>query len=197
MFGRKNTPWGEAMRLSNLIPAVLALSLSGTAFAQTEWSNRDDRFTVNFPAEPTRQDMPYKTAKGTNLIAHVYTAQAPASSIQAGTYSVTVVDYSSAQDELATAIDEASVAIRAKGMAKYDEPGAIDQMKSQRLTIETADKRRIFAEVVAEGGRLYVVQANTALNVPPPAQFQASIQILDDKGMRIRYRRLGSTERVN
>jgi hypothetical protein len=185
------------MRLTSFFAAALISSLSGAAWSQTEWSNRDDRFVVNFPAEPARQDMPYKTAKGTNLTAHVYTAQAPATSIQAGTYSVTVVDYGSASGELATAIAEASDAIRAKGMAKYDEPGAIDQIKSQRLTIETADKRRIFAEVLAEGGRLYIVQANTALNVPPPAQFQASIQILDDKGMRIRYRRLGSTERVN
>ncbi len=185
------------MRFASLIPAALLLMMAGAAWSQTEWSNRDDRFVVNFPAEPARSDMAYKTSKGTSLMAHLYSAQAPATSIQAGTYSVTVVDYASAPDELATAIAEASDVIRAKGMIKYDEAGAIDQIKSQRMTIETADKRRIFAEVLAEGNRLYIVQANTPLNVPPPAQFQASIQILDDKGMRIRYRRVGSTERVN
>ena len=185
------------MRFASLVPAALVLTLAGAAFAQGEWSNRDDRFVVNFPAEPARADTAYKTAKGTNLTAHVYTAQAPATSIQAGVYSVTVVDYSAAPAELATAISEASDAIRAKGMSKYDEAGAIDQIKSQRLTTETADKHRIFAEVLAEGNRLYIVQAATPLNVPPPAQFQASIQILDANGLRIRYRRLGSTERVN
>jgi len=30
----------------------------------------------------------------------------------------------------------------------------------------------------------------------PPAQFQASIEILDTEGKRIRYRTVGSTERV-
>ena len=185
------------MRLINLIPAALVLSLSSAAWAQEEWSNREDRFQANFPAEPKRMDMPYKTAKGTSLTAHLYSADAPATSIMAGNYSVTVVDYGSAPGELMTAISEASDVIRAKGMIKYDEPGAIDQIRSQRMTVETADKRRIFAEILAEGGKLYIVQANTAFNVPPPAQFQASIQILDANGVRIRYRRLGSTERVN
>jgi hypothetical protein len=44
--------------------------------------------------------------------------------------------------------------------------------------------------------RLYIVEANTALSAPPPAQFQASVQILDEDGTRIRYKTVGSTERV-
>jgi hypothetical protein len=35
--------------------------------------------------------------------------------------------------------------------------------------------------------RLYISEAQTALNAPPPAQYQASIQVLDDDGVRIRY----------
>ena len=44
--------------------------------------------------------------------------------------------------------------------------------------------------------RLYISEADTALNVPPAAQFQASLQVLDDDGVRIRYKAVGSTERV-
>src|SRR5262249_6235622 len=35
---------------------------------------------------------------------------------------------------------------------------------------------------------LYIAEAETDVNTPPPAQFQASIQILDANGVRIRTR---------
>jgi hypothetical protein len=109
---------------------------------------------------------------------------------------VTVVDYKSAPDEAATAIQEAASAVRAKGTPKYDAAGNIDQMASWRMTIET-DKRRILAEILMSAEkRLYIVEANTPLNVAPPAQFQASVQILDEDGIRIRYKTVGSAERV-
>jgi hypothetical protein len=187
------------MRLLSLIPAALALFLSATAYAQvwSEWSDRENRFTVNFPSDPVKTEIPYKTAKGTTLTARAFTAEADPRSRSAGTYSVTVVDYKSAPDETATAIEEAASAIRAKGVVKYNEANNIDQMASWRLTIETADNRRILAEILMSAEkRLYIVQASTPLNVPPPAQFQASVQILDEDGVRIRYKSVGSTERV-
>ena len=187
------------MRSLSLIPAVLALFFSTAAYSQvwSEWADRENRFTVNFPGDPNKTEVPYKTAKGTNLTARVFTAEADPKSRSAGTYSVTVVDYKSAPDDAATAIQEAAAAIRAKGMPKYDAANNIDQMASWRMTIETADKRRILAEILMSNEkRLYIVQANTPMNVAPPAQFQASVQILDEEGVRIRYKTVGSTERV-
>jgi hypothetical protein len=188
------------MRFVSLVAAGLALLVSSAAQAQLfqEWPSRDDRFVVNFPGEPTRTEMPYKTEKGTTLTAHVYTADAPANSIQAGTYSVTVVDYSSASpEEQTSAIEEAAAVFRTRGTVKYDGSNNIDQMASWRLTIETAEKRRILTEILMSNEkRLYIVEADTPVTVPPPAQFQASVQILDADGVRIRYRRVGSTERV-
>jgi len=72
----------------------------------------------------------------------------------------------------------------------------IDNIKSWRMTVETAAKRRIFTEILVHGNRLYIVDGDTPTNIPPPAQFQASVQILDENGVRIRYRSVGSTERV-
>jgi len=190
---------GTSMRSLSLIPAMLALFFSTAAYSQvwSEWADRENRFTVNFPGDPDKKEVPYKTAKGTNLTARVFTAEADPKSRSAGTYSVTVVDYKSAPDEAATAIQEAAATIRAKGTAKYDAANNIDQMASWRMTIETADKRRILAEVLMSNEkRLYIVEANTALSAPPPAQFQASVQILDEDGTRIRYKTVGSTERV-
>jgi hypothetical protein len=186
------------LRLLSLITAMLALFMANAANAQDwgEYSNRDNFFTVNFPGDPVEKDVPYKTAKGTNLTAHVFTAAAPADTLLAGTYSVTVVDYSSALSELPMAMEEAAAAMRAKGTVKYDGSNNVDQMASWRQTIET-DNRRILSEILtAANNRLYIVAAETALSTPPPAQFQASVQILDENGVRIRYKTVGSTERV-
>jgi hypothetical protein len=173
------------MRLISLIPALVALFISGAASAQTwaEYVNRGDFFTVNFPGDPTVQEITYKTAKGTSLPAHVYTAQDAR-----GRYTMTVVDYSTAsQDELAGAVDEAAKAIRAKGTPKYDAVNMLDMHRSWRITVETSDKRRLLGEILtADNKRLYISQADTALNVPPPAQFSVSLQILDKDGVRIR-----------
>ena len=187
------------MRVLTLGSLALGLLLATAAQAQTwaEWPNRDDRFVVNFPGEPNRTELQYKTAKGTSLPAHVYTAEADPKSRSAGVYSVTVVDYNSAPDEIPTAIEEAAKAGRTKGTVKYDEENNIDQMRSWRLTVETTNNRRILTEVlVSAEKRLYIVEANTPINVPPPAQFQASVQILDSDGVRIRYKTVGSSERV-
>ena len=187
------------MRFVSLIVAFMALVASGAANAQDwgEYVNRDNFFTVNFPGDPVETAAPYKTAKGTMLTARTFTANAPADSILAGTYALTVVDYNSAKDEIPTAIEEAAAAIRAKGTVKYDGQNMLDNHRSWRLTVETAAGRRILAEVlVAENGRLYISEAETALNITPPAQYQASLQILDENGVRIRYKSVGSTERV-
>jgi len=176
---------------------MLIVSTAANAQDWGEYANRENFFTVNFPGDPAETTVPYKTAKGTNLTAHVFTAAAPADTLLAGIYSVTVVDYSSALSEVPTAVEEAAAAMRALGAAKYDAGGNIDQMASWRMTVETADKRRILAEILtAANNRLYIVKADTAITAPVPAQFQASVQILDEEGLRIRYRSVGSKERV-
>lgn len=172
------------MRFMSFIPAVVALFISSAASAQAweEYVNRGDFFTVNFPGDPTVQEISYKTAKGTSLPAHVYTAQDAK-----GRYTMTVVDYNSAPSEVATAVDEAVKTIRAKGVPKYDAVNMLDMHRSWRITVETTDKRRLLGEVlVADNKHLYISQADTALNVPPPAQFSVSLQILDKDGVRIR-----------
>ena len=178
------------MRLVSLIPAFALLFFSGAAFAQ-DWdiyTNRDNFFSVNLPDDPTMAQAPYKTVKGTNLSARVFTAVAPAGSLLSGTYKVTVVDYSNAKDEITTAVEQARNASRAKGTVKYDELNNVDLQLTRRLTVETPTTRILTEILVAANNRLYITEAETALNAPPPAQFQASLQILDDKGVRIRER---------
>jgi len=186
------------MRFLSLIPALVVVLFTSGASAQAweEYVNREQFFTVNFPGEPTMTQVQFTTGKGTKLTARVFTANAPETSILAGKYSMTVVDYSSAPMELAAAIEEAAKQERAKGTAKYDAGGMIDNIRSWRMTVETPQNRRVLSEILVHGNRLYIVEADTPTNVPPPAQFQASVQILDENGVRIRYRSVGSTERV-
>jgi len=183
------------MRFVSLIPAAVAVCLSSAVYAQgwSEYLNREEFFTVNFPGDPTVTEIPYKTEKGTALKAKVFTARAPAGSITAGRYAMTVVDYSSAQAELGTAIAEAAKTYRAKGTPKYDDTGNVDRIKTQRQTMETPNMTYLMTEILVHGTRLYIVEAETAMDVPPPAQFQASVQILDEKGDRIRYENDGVT----
>jgi len=173
-----------------VVPAVVAAAVAGAAWAQAwdVYTNRANFFTVNLPETPVETSAPYRTAKGTNLTAHVFTATAPASSILAGTYKVTVVDYTSAKDEIPMAVEHAAKAVTARGTVKYDGLNNLDLHLSRRLTIETA-MTRILAEIlVAENDRLYITEAETPLNVPPAANFQASLQILAPNGKRIRER---------
>jgi hypothetical protein len=173
-----------------LLPAIAAALLASAASAQVweEYVNRENFFQVNFPGEPSVQDIQYKTVKGTMLPARVFTATAPATSITAGTYRVTVVDYRNAQGELGDAIEQARQAMLAKGMAKYDGRENLDMHRSWRVTVETPTSRILGEILIAANNRVYIVEGETPLNVPPSAQFQASIQILNDEGVRIRTR---------
>ena len=178
------------MRFVSLIPAITALFLSTAASAQVwgEYVNRENFFQVNMPGDPTMTEVPYRTVKGTNLRARVFTAMADPNSITAGTYRVTIVDYSNAQNELPDAIEQARRAILAKGTVKYDDINNLDFHRSRRITVENANARILAEILISARNRLYIVEGETPLNVPPAAQFQASLQILNDEGVRIRER---------
>jgi hypothetical protein len=189
------------MRFVSLIPAAVALFVGGAAYAQV-WdifTSREDFFAVNLPGEPKVTTIQYKTAKGTTLPAKSFEAVAPASSILAGTYKLTVVDYNNAKGELGTAIEEAAARYRTMGKMTYDAVNMLDNHRSWRQTIENANQRILTEILVARNNRLYISEAVTALNIPPPAQFQASLQILDDTGTRIRLQtaELAQTAQVN
>ena len=178
------------MRFVGLIPAIVSLFLSSAASAQVweEYVNRENFFQVNMPGEPAMTEVPYRTVKGTTLTARVFTATADPNSITAGTYRVTVVDYDSAQGELGDAIEQARQAILAKGTVKYDDINNLDFHRSRRITVENANARILGEILISATNRLYIVEGETPLNVPPAAQFQASLQILNNDGVRIRER---------
>src|SRR5437870_13431595 len=64
------------MRLTPLVSAAVVLSMSGTSFAQEwiEFANREDRFTCNFPSPPKVMQITYRSERGADLPARVYSA---------------------------------------------------------------------------------------------------------------------------
>lgn len=181
------------MRLVSFAPAVVALFLSGAASAQSweTFTNQANFFSANFPGTPVESQTTYTSLKGKKLPAHVFTVTVPPGSRLSGTYSITVVDFSTAKDEIAMATGHAADAIRAKGAVKYDAVENLDLHATIRLTIETPAKTRVLSEILfAENNRLYISTAEISMALPPPAQFQASLQVLNDKGERIRERTL-------
>jgi hypothetical protein len=183
------------MRIAGFMAAGMALVFSLPALAQTNWAeftDREQHFTVNFPGDPKVESIAYKTDKGTSLPSKVYSAK----DARGGEYKITVVDYTKAPDEVASAVAEAAKIERAKGDLKYDAVEHQNNIKSQRTSLALPNGRFLLAEALADHGRLFIMEADTPPKMPPPSQFQASLQVLDDNGVAIRYKSPGSTERV-
>jgi hypothetical protein len=78
------------MRLTRIAAALVALSISGPAYAQewTEFVSKEDLFTTNFPGTPQVAESTYKSQFGADLPARVYSA-----GLGQSRFSMTVVDY--------------------------------------------------------------------------------------------------------
>ena len=100
------------MRSLTLIPAAMALLLSGSVHAQQwiEYEDRDWGFSINFPHEPTTEQTDYTTYFDDTVPARVYTADSGA-----GRYSLTVVDFLDVLTDSHIAGSYAAEAIRDKG----------------------------------------------------------------------------------
>ncbi len=179
------------MRLIRLILAALILSISGLSFAQ-DWIvyvNRAERFSVNFPGEPTVQEMIYMSEDGSTLPARVYTAQEGPRR-----YSITVVNYAdTGETVLRGSTVRGSIAYAAWNFRKrgrevtYDAFAQVDRIEGHQLQITNADQSRTFVAIHLHARRLYILEATVPPGSPPPVDFQISLYILDEEGKRIRY----------
>ena len=169
-----------------LIPAVLMLSVSMSAFAEDyiEFVDRAERFGVNFPGQPMVRDITYLSEEGSMLPARVYTVETAS-----GRYSVTVVNYMTVDPTFVRAsIAWAAWNIRKRGGdITYDAFAQVDRIEGHQLQITNADKSRTFIAIHQHARRLYILEATVPPNSVPPALFQQSLRILDENGTQIRY----------
>ncbi len=195
------------MRLSPLVPAAFVLFMSGPAAAQgwIDYTSREDLFLVNFPGEPTVKDITYPTEYGISVPGRVYSVEDRSSR-----YSVTVVDYSTAErihaerskncqgypdtctnrwsNDLRGALDHAvSTFIQRDAVVTYYAYADTDRIEGRRVQLVNADKSRTFVAVYMHENRLYLLDGTVSANTPPPALFQQSLGLFDKDGVRVRY----------
>jgi hypothetical protein len=202
------------VRLTPLISAAFALSISGPSFAQEwiEFASREDRFTCNFPSEPKVTKTTYRSEYGADLPARVYSATQGQSR-----YSVTVVDYNQAQRMLTekakacpAGAETCAGAAGNEGYWRNDVRGAIvyaswqfmkreakathymwnlvDRVEGHQLQLtNNADRSRTFASIYMHENRLYIMEGTVPAGYPEPGFFQQSLGWLDENGIGVRY----------
>jgi hypothetical protein len=191
-----------------LISAILALLVPMYTLGQGwfEYTNRIDRFSVNFPGEPEVEEFTYESEFDALFPARRYTVLDGSSQ-----YSVTVVDFTDAQrihaemekTEAASAAntyinDQRASVIRAArefrqrgSEVTYDGWSHVERVEGEQLQLTNPDGTRTFAGIYLHNRarRLYVLEATVPAASPPPAQFQQSLGFLDEYGNRVRYQR--------
>jgi hypothetical protein len=200
-----------------LLMTALSLILAAPAFAQdwVTYTSRTDAFVVNFPRDPKVQEITYKTEYNLNLPGRVYSdSNGPTR------YSVTVVDYSTAERLHAerTRACQAELgqvdACNAQFQSRTEMRGAIvfatwgflqrdakltlytysyaDLVEGHQLQLTNKDGSRTFAAIYMHENRLYILEGTVPEGAPPPGLFQQSLQFLDKDGNKIRYQSIYS-----
>ena len=187
------------MRLATFLWVTLVVLWSGPVFAQgsIDYRNAEWRFGINFPGEPTAEDIEWTSEDNLPIPARRFSASRGNS-----TYSVIAADYLSAR--LTTMLGSeahAAANYRNLGVVTYDAYTQIDRVGGLQIQITKPDGRRLFLAIHQHDGFLYVAEAEAPPRAPPPGQFQQSLHFLDDNGIRLRYlpdgQRLLSTENLD
>jgi len=195
------------VRLFILVCSFVLLLSSRAATAQSwfEYTSLEDRFGVNFPAEPEIEAFEYESEFQAIFPARSYRAERGPD-----LYVVTVVDFTDAQrihgemdkteaasgsnvwiNDQRASVARAAREFRARGgQITYDAWSHIDLVEGHQLQLTNADGTRTYAAMYFNGNsrRLYVLEATISPRSPPAGQFQQSLRFLDEDGDRVRYR---------
>lgn len=175
------------MLLIRIVVAVAACLLPTSVLAQewTEYIDRTERFSVNFPGQPTIRDTTYPPQRGAPVPARVFTVQAgPAR------YSVTVVNLAAIvqpSDVKGSVSWEAWNFRKRGGQITYDAFAQVDRIDGHQLQITNPDKTLTVVGIFVHARRLYILEADVPPDTPGAVHFQQSLMILDEDGKRIRY----------
>ena len=157
----------------------VSMPLSAAAQDWIEYENREYGFAINFPADPTFEDIEYASPTGETLPARIFT------SVEEGAlYKVTVVDYSSRPGEQHIAIGHAADAMRASGEVIYELISDLDEIYGPQFYIFTDDQREVLSTIVFFSERLYIAEGSVSPGSAPPSQFQQSMGLVLPDGSR-------------
>jgi hypothetical protein len=206
------------MRFSTLVAAALLLSFSVPASAQEwiEYVSKEDRFTANFPGQPTVTQRTYTSQYGAELPARVYSAEKGKSR-----YTMTVVDYSEIERILTEKAQKCAArtegcfggtGFSGVGHWRLDFHGAIVyaieqfllrdakvtqlswntyySVGGQQVHLTNGDRSRTKAAVYMHDQKLYISEGTSAEGEPDAGLFQQSFGWIDENGKNIRYQSL-------
>jgi hypothetical protein len=174
---------------AGIVAVVLALGSAGIAQAQAwvSYVSMEDGFAQWFPGEPTVENVEWIDETEMVVPGHKYSAERNGS-----TYVLYAMDYSNSPfTSMRGSIAHAATRYRQMGEVTYDAYAQVDRIEGHQLQITTPEGRRIFFAAFLEGTMLYVLDANMVPRSAPPLQFQQSLQILDENGVRVRYTQEG------
>jgi hypothetical protein len=206
------------MKMWRLAPVILALLVLPRPAAAQEWieyTSTQDRFSVNFPSQPTVTESTYTSWLDGKFPAHVHTVTRGREQ-----YKVMMVDYTQAERihtarAKTCAADPHSVCLgndpiaQGAGGWKYDVHGAvdfatqeflkrdakvtyfawatIDRIAGRQIHLTNADKSRTFVQIHMYDNRLYVFESTVPAGAPEPGLFQQSPRFLDGNGQAVRF----------
>ncbi|HEX5280553.1 MAG TPA: hypothetical protein VFW28_10790 [Micropepsaceae bacterium] len=142
-----------------LLIATCSAMLSSSASAQSAWKEHlfpDNHFQVQFPAEPAVSIMPYTAADGTQVTKTTYSVRQ-----DSGLYQAAVVDFSQAQIDAATAIDQAVTALRANSNVTFNQAARQNGTCGRYLTLKGKDGSTSTVSLFFRDKRLYQIQGTS------------------------------------
>lgn len=166
---------------------AVVVSLPGVSFAQewTEYVDRTERFSSNFPGAPTIKDLIYQPQRGKPVPARVVTALAGAQR-----YSVTVVNLATLNqpsDVKGSVAWEAWNFRKRGGEITCDAFAQVDRIDGHQMHITNPDKTVTLVGIYVHARRLYILEATVPAGAPGAVHFQQSLIVLDEAGQRVRY----------
>ena len=193
------------MRLSRLILAgsVVCFSWPSSAQQWQEFVSLEDRFRMVGPGAPAIREFAYPSEYGVEYPAREYTYQDGPNR-----YSLTVVDYSDAERIHAertnkTSADDGTIywsvdvlgsiayaawnLRRRGGEITYDAFHYIQRVQGHQLQITNEDRSRTYAGIYLHDLRLYIVEARSPADRPPPTLFQQTLELLNADGNTFNY----------
>lgn len=200
------------------IAARFLLSVPASAVSQEwiEFKSVEDRFTANFPGQPTITQTTWKSQFGADLPARVYSGTQGQSR-----YSLTVVDFSQIEKILGEKAKNCPAGAETcrgggsstgPGYSRADYNGAvihatwqlmqrdakvthflwnnIDLVGGHQIHMTNRDSSRTMAAVYMHAQKLYIAEGTVPDGYPEPGLFQQSLGWLDEKGNGVRYQTL-------
>jgi len=166
------------------VAAALGLFLAGVAAAQTSppfYINRESRFAIIFPAQPTARDTNYTTSSGASFPAREFSVEQ-----NSNRHAITIVDASTRPAVDIPLVDQAAAALRARGTVRFEAAEEYDPgLPGRQLDIRLGDGRQLRASVYMWDHRLYITEANGDPQTTSLFQFEQSITLLDADGNEV------------